>query len=62
MSRLNWGKNQALGIISEVESGGVMKASSVVWRKKKDVSLRLCAEIELFINDSIMAGDYTLPD
>ena len=42
-------KLEAEGIIAPVEPGGVKNASPVVWQRKKDRSLRLCAVYKVHI-------------
>ena len=49
------------GIEEPVELGGVINASHVVLRRKKDASFRLCADYKVHVNDKIMTEAYSLP-
>ena len=39
-----------------------MNASPVVWQRKKDKSIQICADLKIYINDKIMTDNYPLPD
>ena len=52
---------QSQGIIAPVDPGGVMKASVVVWQRKKDGYFSLCAVFKVHVNEKIMTEDYPLP-
>lgn len=47
------------GIIRKAESSRY--ASSVVWIKKKDSTLRMCADFKVHVNDSIQNDSYPIP-
>jgi transposase InsO family protein len=54
-------KLQALGVIEPVD-GPVSNASPVVWVKKKDGSLRMCADYSVHVNAQIKSDAYPIPN
>ena len=55
-------KLKTQGIIEPVKPDGGINASHVVWQRKKDRSLRLCADYKVHVNTKTMTDDYRLPD
>lgn len=53
-------KLQQLGVIEPVE-GPVSNASPVVWVKKSDGSLRMCADYKVHVNAKIKSESYPIP-
>jgi hypothetical protein len=51
---------QQLGVIEPIE-GPVSNASPVVWVKKKDGSLRMCADYKVHVNGKIKSESYPIP-
>ena len=50
------------GILEPVQTGGVLNASPVVWRRKKNGALRSCVDLKVHINAKVMDEDYPIPD
>ena len=53
---------EALGIISPCSYAGIKNASPVVWVRKRDGTLRMCADYKVHINDRICTYSYPLPN
>jgi hypothetical protein len=51
---------EALGVISPCDTG-VANSSPVVWVKKKNGGLRMCADFKVHVNDKIESETYPLP-
>jgi hypothetical protein len=51
---------QSLGVIEPIE-GPVSNASPVVWVKKVDGSLRMCADYKVHVNDKIKSESHPIP-
>jgi len=50
-----------IGILEPCPSGGVENASPVVWVKKRDGTLRMCADYKVHVNDKIMSETFPIP-
>jgi hypothetical protein len=55
------GRLERMGIITPCRPGGTENASPVVWVKKKDGSLRMCADYKAHLNNNICTETYPLP-
>lgn len=52
---------EQMGVIERCGSEGVSNASPVVWVKKKDGGLRMCADYKVHVNQKILTDSYPLP-
>ena len=51
----------AMGVLEPVDAGGVTNASPVVWVKKKNGKLRMCADYKVHVNNKIQTEAYLIP-
>jgi hypothetical protein len=53
---------EQMGVITQCEPGGSANASPVVWIKKKDGNLRMCADFKVHVNGKIESESYPIPN
>ena len=53
---------QAMGVIEPLSTGGAENASPVVWVKKPNGDLRMCADFSVHVNGKILSDSYPIPN